>query len=92
MVANGPERKESMSKATTRQPTTYINKSAIKKDKRIRLLSFGSLSVFRMPFPKLAFKAEIDLTYMGGIERGKRNSSLLVMASRSLSVPLSMSW
>jgi transcriptional regulator with XRE-family HTH domain len=25
-------------------------------------------------------KAEIDLTYMGGIERGKRNPSLLVMA------------
>jgi transcriptional regulator with XRE-family HTH domain len=29
---------------------------------------------------KLAFEAEIDLTYMGGIERGKRNPSLLVMA------------
>jgi transcriptional regulator with XRE-family HTH domain len=29
---------------------------------------------------QLAFEAEIDLTYMGGIERGKRNSSLLVMA------------
>ena len=39
---------------------------------------------------KLAFKAEIDLTYMGGIEQGKRNPSLLVMAriAEALSVPL----
>jgi transcriptional regulator with XRE-family HTH domain len=29
---------------------------------------------------QLAFEAEIDLTYLGGIERGKRNPSLLVMA------------
>jgi transcriptional regulator with XRE-family HTH domain len=29
---------------------------------------------------ELAFEAEIDLTYVGGIERGKRNPSLLVMA------------
>ena len=28
---------------------------------------------------RLAFEAEIDLTYLGGIERGKRNPSLLVM-------------
>ncbi|MFB9262928.1 helix-turn-helix domain-containing protein [Bradyrhizobium erythrophlei] len=39
----------------------------------------------------LAFEAEIDLTYVGGIERGKRNPSLLVMAriAEALSVPLS---
>ncbi len=39
---------------------------------------------------KLAFEAEIDLTYVGGIERGKRNPSLLVMAriAEALSVPL----
>ena len=39
---------------------------------------------------KLAFEAELDLTYVGGIERGKRNPSLLVMAriAESLSVPL----
>jgi transcriptional regulator with XRE-family HTH domain len=39
---------------------------------------------------ELAFEAEIDLTYMGGIERGKRNPSLLVMAriAKALSVPL----
>ena len=39
---------------------------------------------------ELAFEAEIDLTYMGGIERGKRNPSLLVMAriAEALSVPL----
>jgi transcriptional regulator with XRE-family HTH domain len=39
---------------------------------------------------QLAFEAEIDLTYMGGIERGKRNPSLLVMAriAQALSVPL----
>ena len=29
---------------------------------------------------QLAFEAEIDLTYVGGIERGNRNPSLLVMA------------
>jgi len=28
---------------------------------------------------QLAFAAEIDLTYVGGIERGRRNPSLLVM-------------
>ena len=39
---------------------------------------------------ELAFEAKIDLTYMGGIERGKRNPSLLVMAriAKALSVPL----
>lgn len=29
---------------------------------------------------QLAFEAQLDLTYVGGIERGKRNPSLLVMA------------
>jgi hypothetical protein len=29
---------------------------------------------------ELAFEAEIDLAYVGGIERGKRNPSLMVMA------------
>lgn len=29
---------------------------------------------------EVAFRAKIDLTYMSGIERGKRNPSLLVMA------------
>jgi transcriptional regulator with XRE-family HTH domain len=29
---------------------------------------------------QLAFEAKIDLTYVGGIERGRRNPSLLVMA------------
>lgn len=28
---------------------------------------------------QLAFEARIDLTYVGGIERGRRNPSLLVM-------------
>ena len=39
---------------------------------------------------KLAFEAEIDLTYIGGIERGRRNPSLLVMAriADALSVTL----
>jgi transcriptional regulator with XRE-family HTH domain len=39
---------------------------------------------------QLAFDAEIDLTYVGGIERGKRNPSLLVMAriADALSVTL----
>lgn len=37
---------------------------------------------------KLAQDAEIDLTYLGGIERGKRNPSLLVIIriSEALSV------
>lgn len=29
---------------------------------------------------QLAFEARLDLTYVGGIERGRRNPSLLVMA------------
>ena len=29
---------------------------------------------------ELAFEANIDLTYVGGIERGRRNPSLLVLA------------
>jgi transcriptional regulator with XRE-family HTH domain len=39
---------------------------------------------------QLAFEAQIDLTYMGGIERGRRNPSLLVMAriADALGVPL----
>lgn len=39
---------------------------------------------------ELAFDAEIDLTYIGGIERGTRNPSLLVMGriAKALSVPL----
>jgi transcriptional regulator with XRE-family HTH domain len=39
---------------------------------------------------QLAFDAEIDLTYLGGIERGKRNPSLLVMVriAEALSVNL----
>ena len=28
---------------------------------------------------QLAFEARIDLTYVGGIERGRRNPSLMVM-------------
>ena len=37
---------------------------------------------------QLAFEAELDLTYIGGIERGKRNPSLLVLVriSEALSV------
>ena len=39
---------------------------------------------------QLAFEAKIDLTYMGGIERGKRNPSLMVMVriAQALSAPL----
>lgn len=29
---------------------------------------------------QLAFEAKLDLTYIGGIERGRRNPSLLAMA------------
>ena len=39
---------------------------------------------------QLAFDAEIDLTYLGGIERGRRNPSLLVIVriADALSVPV----
>ena len=39
---------------------------------------------------QLAFEAEIDLTYVGGIERGRRNPSLMVMVriADALRVPL----
>ena len=39
---------------------------------------------------QLAFEANLDLTYVGGIERGNRNPSLLVMArlADALGVPL----
>lgn len=44
----------------------------------------------RMTQEKLAFEAELDLTYIGGIERGRRNPSLLAMVriAKALSVPL----
>jgi transcriptional regulator with XRE-family HTH domain len=44
----------------------------------------------RMTQEKLAFEAELDLTYIGGIERGRRNPSLLAMAriAEALSVSL----
>lgn len=44
----------------------------------------------RLTQEELAFEAEVDLTYIGGIERGERNPSLLVMAriADALSVPL----
>ena len=29
---------------------------------------------------QLAFEAQIDLTYVGGIERGRRNPSVMVLA------------
>ena len=39
---------------------------------------------------RLAFAAELDLTYVGGIERGRRNPSLLAMAriANALDAPL----
>lgn len=39
---------------------------------------------------ELAFRSGIDLTYMGGIERGRRNPSLMVMAriAKALNVEL----
>ncbi|SHG64292.1 transcriptional regulator, XRE family [Bradyrhizobium erythrophlei] len=38
---------------------------------------------------ELAFEAEIDLTYVGGIERGRRNPSLMVLVriAKALGVP-----
>ena len=34
----------------------------------------------RLTQEQLALEAEIDLTYVGGIERGRRNPSLLILA------------
>jgi transcriptional regulator with XRE-family HTH domain len=55
-----------------------------------RLTVAPTASLSRLTQEQLAFEAEIDLTYVGGIERGKRNPNLLVMAriADALSVPL----
>jgi transcriptional regulator with XRE-family HTH domain len=44
----------------------------------------------RLTQEDLASEADIDLTYVGGIERGKRNPSLMVMGriAEALSTPL----
>lgn len=34
----------------------------------------------RLTQEQLAFEARLDLTYIGGIERGRRNPSVLVLA------------
>ena len=35
---------------------------------------------------QLAFEADLDLTYVGGIERGKRNPSLIVMTRLAIAL------
>jgi len=40
---------------------------------------------------QLAFEAQIDLTYLGGIERGRRNPSLMVMARLADSLGVNIS-
>ncbi|MES2343240.1 MAG: helix-turn-helix transcriptional regulator [Pseudomonadota bacterium] len=35
---------------------------------------------------QLAFEAQIDLTYLGGIERGRRNPSLLVLVRLAIAL------
>lgn len=40
---------------------------------------------------QLAFEAKLDLTYVGGIERGRRNPSLLVLARISDALGTSLS-
>lgn len=37
---------------------------------------------------QLAFDAQIDLTYVGGIERGRRNPSLLVLTRIAASLSI----
>jgi transcriptional regulator with XRE-family HTH domain len=39
---------------------------------------------------ELAFEAKIDLTYLGGIERGKRNPSLLVIVRIANAISVSI--
>lgn len=40
---------------------------------------------------QLAFEAAIDLTYLGGIERGRRNPSLLMIARIAAALDVSPS-
>lgn len=40
---------------------------------------------------QLAFESHIDLTYVGGIERGRRNPSLLVMVKIAIALRVSPS-
>jgi transcriptional regulator with XRE-family HTH domain len=44
----------------------------------------------RMTQEKLAFEADLDLTYIGGIERGRRNPSLLAMARIAAALSVSL--
>lgn len=39
---------------------------------------------------QLAFEAGLDLTYVGGIERGRRNPSLIVMARLAVALGASI--
>lgn len=39
---------------------------------------------------QLAHEAQLDLTYVGGIERGRRNPSLLVMARLAVALKASL--
>lgn len=39
---------------------------------------------------QLAFEAQIDLTYLGGIERGRRNPSLMVMVRIAASLDVGL--
>jgi transcriptional regulator with XRE-family HTH domain len=66
----------------------------VMQDRRLILIFARNVRRLRlkkgMTQEELAFEAEIDLTYVGGIERGKRNPSLLVMGriANALSVPI----
>jgi transcriptional regulator with XRE-family HTH domain len=66
----------------------------VMQDRRLILIFARNVRQLRqkrgMTQEELAFEAEIDLTYVGGIERRKRNPSLLVMGriANALSVPL----
>ncbi|MGY4368444.1 transcriptional regulator with XRE-family HTH domain [Bradyrhizobium sp. LB1.3] len=42
--------------------------------------AYSSAQQHRMTQEQLAFEADLDLTYIGGIERGRRNPSLLAIA------------
>lgn len=44
----------------------------------------------KMTQERLAFAAELDLTYIGGIERGRRNPSLLAMVRIAEALDASM--
>lgn len=52
--------------------------------------AYSSAQRHRMTQEQLAFEADLDLTYIGEIERGRRNPSLLAMARIAAALSVSL--